>query len=196
MIKSILAGICISIGCVSYLSVENKYLGTFLFSLGLLTVVTFQLNLFTGKVGYLCTVNHKLTYLRTLFSIWIGNLIGCSLIALLVNYTRLNIDTSALVSVKENDTYLSLFILAIFCGMLMHIAVSGYKKIQNPLIVVLPVMVFILIGAEHCVADMFYWLMNKQLAIVPLLVITLGNAVGGNVIEYITAKDKNYVRHE
>ena len=68
---------------------------------------------------------------------------------------------------------------------------TGYKKIQNPLIVVLPVMVFILIGAEHCVADMFYWLeIRRPFTIIPLLVITLGNAVGGNVIEYITTKDE------
>lgn len=188
MIKSILAGICISTGCISFLSVDNKYLGTFLFSLGLLTVVTFQLNLFTGKVGYLCSIDRKLSYLWSLFKIWIGNLAGCFLTALACLQTRINIDTSALINVKNNDTYLSLFILAIFCGMLMHIAVSGYKKIQNPLIVVLPVMVFILIGAEHCVADMFYWFYNKEINIPAILIITLGNAVGGNLIEFSTKK--------
>mgnify|MGYP003290147394 FL=1 len=183
MIKSILAGVCISIGCISYLSVDNKYLGTFLFSLGLLTVVTFQLNLFTGKVGYLRTVEHKLEYLWTLFKIWIGNLIGCFFTALGCLQTRINIDASAIIATKNSDSYWSLLILGIFCGMLMHIAVAGYKKSKNPLIVVLPVMVFILIGAEHCVADMFYWFYADTINIPALLVITLGNTIGANFIE-------------
>lgn len=67
--------------------------------------------------------------------------------------------------------------------MLMHIAVAGYKKSKNPLIVVLPVMVFILIGAEHCVADMFYWFYADTINIPALLVITLGNTIGANFIE-------------
>lgn len=188
MFKSILAGICISIGCISFLSVDNKYLGTFLFSLGLLTVVAFQLNLFTGKVGYLCSTERKLEYLWTLFKIWIGNLVGCGITALACLQTRINIDTSALVSVKNSDSLLSLLILGIFCGMLMHIAVSGYKKIQNPLIIVLPVMVFILIGAEHCVADMFYWFYNKEINILALLVITFGNTIGGNLVEFVSTR--------
>ena len=44
------------------------------------------------------------------------------------------------------------------------------------------VMVFILSGTEHCVADMFYFWMAgawSGQAVVRLLVITLGNAVGG-----------------
>ena len=46
-LKSILAGIMISIGCMVFLSCENKYIGSFLFSIGLITVVVFDLNLYT-----------------------------------------------------------------------------------------------------------------------------------------------------
>lgn len=186
MLKSILAGICISVGCISYLSVDNKYLGTFLFSLGLLTVVSFQLNLFTGKVGYLCTHTAKISYLWELFKIWLGNLLGCGITALLSHQTRIKIDTFSLIEVKEKDTLISLLILGIACGMMMHIAVEGYKRIKNPLIIVLPVMVFILCGFEHCVADMFYWLYNLNINIIALLVITIGNTIGGNFIQWVT----------
>ena len=43
-------------------------------------------------------------------------------------------------------------------------------------------MVFILCGYEHCVADMFYFTVGgawSGRAVAALLVITLGNAVGG-----------------
>ena len=51
---SILAGIAINIGCVIFLSIENKVIGAVLFAVGLLTVLAFGLNLFTGKAPYLC----------------------------------------------------------------------------------------------------------------------------------------------
>lgn len=51
--RSIAAGVCIGIGCIAYLSVDNRYVGAFLFSIGLMAVCVFRLNLFTGKVCYL-----------------------------------------------------------------------------------------------------------------------------------------------
>jgi formate/nitrite transporter FocA (FNT family) len=47
--KSILAGIFIGIGCCLYLSIPDKLIGALCFSLGLLGIRIFQLNLFTGK---------------------------------------------------------------------------------------------------------------------------------------------------
>ncbi len=91
------------------------------------------------------------------------------------------------------DTLPSLLILGIFCGMLMYIAVEGYKRTTNPLIVVLPVMAFILCGFEHCIADMFYFAINcfkgtsaSMLVdtLLRLLVITIGNLIGGCLICY------------
>ena len=39
----------------------------------------------------------------------------------------------------------------------MYIAVNGYQKTKEILYAIVPVAAFILIGANHCVADMFYW---------------------------------------
>ncbi|MCQ2106921.1 MAG: formate/nitrite transporter family protein [Fibrobacter sp.] len=188
MIKSILAGLMISVGCVSFLSVENKIAGTFLFSLGLYTIIILKFDLFTGKVGYLST-NRTLAYLKYLGQVWLGNLIGCVLGAAAIAATRLTISTSTLVGVKYADNLPSLLVLGIFCGMLMFIGVEGYKRTTNPLIVVLPVMGFILCGFEHCVADMFYFAFNffksgVTLAgigdtLLRLVFITIGNLIGG-----------------
>ena len=53
LIKSINAGVCVSIGCKIYLSCENKYIGALLFSIGLIAILILDFNLFTGKVCYL-----------------------------------------------------------------------------------------------------------------------------------------------
>lgn len=44
-----LSGLMIGIGCVVSMSCENRYLGAFLFSLGLFCIVQFQYGLYTGK---------------------------------------------------------------------------------------------------------------------------------------------------
>lgn len=48
-----MAGAFIAIGGIIYLLLENKIIGSLLFSTGLYAVLTLGLNLFTGKVGYL-----------------------------------------------------------------------------------------------------------------------------------------------
>ena len=54
--KSSLAGLLISLAGMIYLNCENKIVGAFLFSIGLITVIILETNLFTGKIGY---VNNK-----------------------------------------------------------------------------------------------------------------------------------------
>lgn len=186
---ALLAGLAIGIGGVIFLTLENKIIGSLLFTVGLYTICSQGLNLYTGKVGYL--VDNDLSYLKTLAIIWIGNLVGTGLSALCVLYTRIQgIQQTAytITQVKVNDNYISLFLLAIFCGMLMFIAVDGYKKTNNPVILFVCVSVFILCGFEHCIADMFYfWLANCWSIdlVLKLLIITLGNSLGGILIPYI-----------
>ena len=93
---------------------------------------------------------------------------------------------------KLSDNLLSIFILAFFCGMLMFIAADGYKTIKNPtaqvFAIFLPVIVFILSGFEHCIANMFYFTVAEMWsakAFGYLIVMSLGNAVGGMFIPLI-----------
>ena len=50
-LRSLLTGVEIAIGGTVYLSCHNKYLGAFLFGIGLFVILSFGFNLFTGKVG-------------------------------------------------------------------------------------------------------------------------------------------------
>ena len=191
LIQSIYSGLCIGLGGTVYLSCDNKILGSFLFGLGLFTILNFGFNLFTGKVGYF--VNNKPSYWGFLGIVWLGNFIGTFLFAKMIAVTRygatLQAKANALCLVKDGDSIVSLLVLGIFCGMLMFIAADGYKNIENQVgkvvVVFLPVMVFILSGFEHCIADMFYFSLAgdfSALMLKSLIVITVGNSIGGGLI--------------
>lgn len=190
---AILAGIAIGVGGIIFLSLDNKIVGACMFSVGLYAICINGLYLFTGKIGYL--LDNKKDYLITLLVTWVGNLIGTGLAAIMASCTRISgisETAAAICNVKMNDGMVSLFLLGIFCGMLMFIAVDGYKQTTNPLILVLPVAVFILCGFEHCIADMFYFSMAGMWsldAVLRVVVITIGNAVGGLMIPFV----KKYV---
>lgn len=183
---AVLAGISISIGGVVFLSMDNKTAGALMFTVGLYTVCTQELNLYTGRVGYL--VNQPLSYLMDLLVIWAGNLAGTYLAAFAVQRTRIcdiSQTAGAICTVKLNDDFLSLFLLAVFCGLLMFVAVDGYKAANNPVILFMGVAAFILCGFEHCIADMFYFSvagMWSGRALLCILVITAGNTLGGILI--------------
>ncbi|MGN1405523.1 MAG: formate/nitrite transporter family protein [Erysipelotrichaceae bacterium] len=187
LLKGILAGLSIGIGAAVFLSVDNKIVGAVLFSVGLYVICTQGLNLYTGKVGYLVTQKEKGRYLGYLMIVWLGNLIGTFLSSFLMSLTRMNITEKAmgLCSVKNSDSYVSLFVLAIFCGVLMYAAVDGYKKCNNPIILIFCVAVFILCGFEHSIADMAYYFIGGMFnlnALIRLIVITIGNGIGGVLI--------------
>lgn len=189
---AIMAGAFIAMGGVVFLSLDNKIVGAFMFSLGLFAVCTLKYNLFTGKVGYLFCNDVK-TYLPWCLMVWVGNLIGSIIVAELVRLTRVApgiIEKSTkLVQVKADDTLISLFVLGIFCNIMVVHAVDQYlnnpHEIGKYLGIVMSIMVFILCGFEHCIADMFYIQMartwNSQ-TIIALIVITLGNVLGGILI--------------
>ena len=189
---AIMAGAFIAMGGVVFLSLNNKIVGAFMFSLGLFAVCTLKYNLFTGKVGYLFCNDVK-TYLPWCLMVWVGNLVGSIIVAELVRLTRVApgiIEKSTkLVQVKADDTLISLFVLGIFCNIMVVHAVDQYlnnpHEIGKYLGIVMSIMVFILCGFEHCIADMFYIQMartwNSQ-TIIALIVITLGNVLGGILI--------------
>lgn len=191
-IRSILAGMMIGIGGTVYISCDNRYVGSFLFALGLLVIIIFKLDLFTGKVGYLV---YRKTTVPRLILVWLGNLIGAVSTGMVLYLTRLypvlSEKAKTMCEVKVNDSYLSVLILGFFCGMLMFIAVDGYKSASGDstrtVIIFLPVIVFILCGFEHCVADMYYVAIAGEYtlnSLIFLLIVTVGNTIGALTTAY------------
>lgn len=190
-IQAIGAGLVIAIGGTVYLSLENKIVGSLLFTAGLYAIVLNGFYLFTGKIGYFVGEKEKGKYFLVLVMTWLGNLTGTSIGAFAMLQTRIagiKENAYAISQAKLEDNLVSIFVLAIFCGMLMYIAVDGYKKCANPIILFLCVSVFILSGFEHCIANMFYFSLAGVWAgktVLYLLVMTAGNSVGGMLIPVI-----------
>ncbi len=188
---AVLAGLLIGIGGCVYLACENKVAGALLFTVGLFAICVNGLFLYTGKIGYV--VNEKPAYLITLLLTWVGNFVGTGLIGYAVRASRLAETlvpkVEGVVATKLADNPFSIFILSIFCGLLMFIAVDGWKNVEHGagkcMALFLGVSVFILAGFEHCIANMFYFSLANVWAgktFLYLLIMTLGNSVGGVII--------------
>ena len=201
LIKSFIAGILISIGCVVFLMCPDKIVGSFLFSFGLFSILNMNLNLYTGKIGYL-VLNFNWEYIKDLGITLVGNFVGTLTVALLIRLTRLNImdSVTAITAIKLGDSYISMFILAVFCGMLMYLGVDLFKTIDSYigkfLSVMFAVMIFILSGFEHCIADMFYFSLAGKLDLVVILIVILGNTIGGMLLCYLHTLGKKKSKKE
>ena len=154
LISSILAGIMIACGGFVYLICSNKYqngqiYGAMLFSIGLFVILIFKYNLFTGKVCYMCFENKK--YNINLLTILLGNFIGAALTGYIFRFcsegTLLEL-AETIANNKINNNYLEMFALAVFCGVMIYLAVDIYKNAQHEIAkyfaVVICITVFIL----------------------------------------------------
>lgn len=187
--NAILAGVAISIGGIAFLSSDNKAIGAVFFSVGLYAVCTLGLNLYTGKICYV--FDNKPAYAGTCCWIWFGNLVGAFVAGSAIRVSRLSNVVERAVSVSEiklSDTLPSVFILAIFCNILIYLAVENFRS--NPhetgkyLGLLLGASVFVVAGFEHCVADMFYFSVAglwDGKALLYIVVITAGNTIGGAI---------------
>ena len=191
LIRSVCAGAAIALGGTVFLACENKVAGAFLFSVGLITVLVFGFDLYTGKA---CLGDFiKRPWLLAL--IWFGNLIGAVVFGLAVStHQPLNTAAAAVTAAKLAKPFYVVIIDGIICEFCIAIAVRGYAKTEGFakfLVVILGVMVFILCGAEHVVADMFYFAAARPSGIPQVLLFllwaTIGNAAGG-VIWWLAEK--------
>ncbi len=183
---SILAGICISIGCVVNLRVGGVA-GAVLFAFGLTTVVYYGLKLYTGTAGFI----RRQGDWSMLVMVLIGNIIGCLLTAWLIGYAQPDCIEPAekILAGRLAKGPLACFLLAIGCGFIMTTAVEFARKGKMlPLIFGVPV--FILCGFAHSIADAFYFLVSPftQLWQTEVLIVyiaeVLGNFVGCNLYRW------------
>ena len=182
--KSILAGLLISLAGIVYLNCPDKIVGSLLFSLGLISVILLEANLFTGKIGY---VNSKRSILDSLL-ILVFNLVAATIVGLIY---RCGSDAAASIAGSKlsifSESWWLTGLKSIGCGAAIYLAVDGYKKSKSLIPVILGVMTFILAGWNHCIADCFYMAAGSSsvLAIPYLLVVIVGNSIGSLLIRFL-----------
>ena len=180
LVKSFFAGVAIALGALVYISVNGGLVGAALFSIGLYLVLWYGLNLYTGKVGYANSIKDVPDLLVTI----IGNALGCTL-SLIIPKSELVL---TIIENKLNTPLWLVFIKAILCGILIYAGVDQYKKNKQyaPFLIVV---VFILAGAEHCIANLCYFIAARTFTIETIIftIITIiGNAVGSLAWRYLT----------
>ena len=178
--NSVIAGFLIGIGVLISTLTKDPILGAFLFSFGLLTIIELKLPLFTGQIGFA-----KEKKWSDLLKILLFNLLGitiCFFICFKPNLFSVMQDKSFY---KFNKNYLTLFCDAFTCGALIHFAVKCKQKLMT----VMAVVIFILVGAEHCIADFPYLLLNwSWINLFKYGIIIIGNSIGALFIEMLSSK--------
>ena len=180
LVRAILAGMMIGIGGCVYLGCEVKWVGAILFAVGLFTIFSFRLDLYTGKVGYL--FDNDRSSIPYLLVVIIGNFIGCLILGLMMPLdAAVNLANAKL----DNYEFLPVLFKGVLCGMLMFIAADCYKNTKSFIATFVCVPVFILAGFEHSIADMFYFCSAGAFSVeslVFIITVLIGNAIGGFLI--------------
>ncbi|MBO6002960.1 MAG: formate/nitrite transporter family protein [Mailhella sp.] len=186
LIRSVMAGMLIGMGCCIYASVPDHVVGSMLFAFGLMSVIQYKLCLYTGMVG----LAGRGVSLKKLLLVLSGNVAGAILLWTVTAPSGLafvpQLEAIAAAKLAARPLY-GIAAAAFLCGMLMELGVSVWRSgseahTAKSFITVTAVMIFILIGAEHSIADAFYVLFSGE----PLyrraffiLLCALGNAAGG-----------------
>lgn len=194
---AIFAGVLIAVAGYGFLA--GKAVGMFLFILGLAAVVSYELKLYTGTVGFV-TVKE----ISSLAVVLLGNILGCFLVSWIAKIDTVMDIQAAAQSVLQSRMqlgWLACGIKAIGCGILMSVAVHFARKGKEfghwvPLLFAVPL--FIHCGFPHCVADAFYFLAcpGRVLAecgwelLGVYVSIVIGNSVGCNLYRWILPAKK------
>ena len=156
ILKGYLAGICISIGSMVYLSSPDKIIGSLFFCVALLSICYMKLSLFTGNVGFIVNDFSRKMMLNVLFGL-IGNIIGVVSIGSISNFDTFISQMSAnLIIDKMSGPLYITFFKAVMCGILMYISVWIFRKKQSIIGIIFCIPTFLISGFEHSIADIFY----------------------------------------
>lgn len=176
-----------------------------IFPIGLILIIMANLSLFTGNIySYgACVANGCNIWqaIGLLVISWFGNLIGSIWVAYGVRISIPGFDLHALeqvANVKVLIPYPQLFVLAIFCNMLVCYAVSMARRNTGVLKlfgIFFPIFLFVFFGFEHSIADMFYMLFTEEFSAHNYLSF-LGIATAGNIIGGVLVTGFDYYREE
>ncbi|MCI6609375.1 MAG: formate/nitrite transporter family protein [Ezakiella sp.] len=209
---AMLAGMFIAIGGiasskVNLLLADSPFKSIFAaatFTIGIVLVLVAGAELFTGNilitVGYLDKKLNKKQVLTNWCRVYVWNFIGSILFALLTYLALKDSEDYAnyfknIVVSKTSLGFFKALILGILCNILVCLSVwCSYASSEGAgkfLLATFPIFIFVLMGYEHIVANMFYftvgYLFGSDVSVWTAILqsfipVTIGNIIGGAFI--------------
>lgn len=210
-IQGILAGMFIAMGAIGYFNLVahtadpglGKFLGSLIFTTGIIAILLLASELYTSNCMAILSVYKKSIkigcFMKMLIAVLLANFIGTVIMAFLSTgagiFSEQMLETvfkSAIL--KTNMPIGQMFISAILCNIIVCSGVmmsySANTVIGKIMAIWFPIVVFVLSGTEHIVANMFYFTMafinGASITIPGILisfgVVAIGNFFGGGII--------------
>lgn len=175
---AVFAGLLIGFGNIVYCCANDVVVGALLFAFALCSVRVFGLDLYTGSFNKV--ILYKEFKFWWLLPILLLNFVGIGFCYALSTLCGFSAPTGLLVAKFYNANPLNVFFLAVCCGIMMSIATYPTTPLW---LTVMCVMVFLLTGMRHSIANFWYigFLPNEMCgsALGLSLLEIVGNALGG-----------------
>ena len=217
--RSLLAGIYIGFGCLGMVLVRSctvippmlsNFLSGIIFSIGLYLVFSCKGMLYTGLVYRVTDVMRDSkkfplkNYIAVMIPTLIFNFLGIALVAVFAEELNFYPDVARMIaSTKFVQPPHMMFLRAMFCNVLIVLAVfcnmRSTGQADTYISALLPVMLFVACGFEHCVADMFFVrfvnfdILSVWTVVLNMLIAVIGNTFGGVLISallYVASSDE------
>lgn len=206
LLMSIMAGLYISLGAQGFIvTYDNVFLRAAVFPVGLMLIILVGGELFTGNCLMTFALLQKKIkagdYVKNLLQVLVGNFIGALLIVVLLYFGGVyNNQSFSEVIIKVANSKLSLTFTQALCrGILCNIlvtlgvwfATTAGDTTGKILGCWFPIMLFVLCGYEHIVANMFYLpmaaLLDSTITVSEIFIknfipVTIGNYIGGGIL--------------
>lgn len=205
ILLSIAAGFYIALGGHGFIvAYESLFLRAAVFPVGLMLIVLVGGELFTGNClmtfGVLNkTINMK-DFIKTLVQVWLGNFAG-ALLAVAILYLggvyakpSLAETIAQVANAKVSLSFMQVIMRGILCNILVSLGVWFALTARDTAGKIFgcwfPVMLFVLCGYEHSVANMFFLPMGMlfnpsvtvALVLKNIIAATIGNFIGGGIM--------------
>lgn len=179
-VLGIAAGALISMGAVASSTAActvdgfgmTRWVSGLIFPIGLIMVILLGTELFTGNALMVtAAIAKKITWgqlARNWVLVYFGNFVGAiGVAALMAFFGQLGLGDNAVAAYsakvaasKSSMPWMNVFVLGIFCNLLVCVAVYLGNTAQDTagriLGIFFPIMGFVTAGFEHCIANMYY----------------------------------------
>ncbi|WP_313342042.1 formate/nitrite transporter family protein [Sedimentibacter sp.] len=205
LLLSFMAGVYIALGAQGFLvAYGNPFIRAAVFPVGLMLIVLVGGELFTGNcLMTLGLMQKEITfkdYLKTLVQVFLGNFLGSLFIVALLyfvgvyNKPEMAETIITVAKAKTSLSFVQVLNKGIMCNILVALGVwfaTTAKDTTGKLLGCwFPVMLFVLCGYEHVVANMFFLpmgaILNSSITITQiisnLIPATIGNFIGGGLV--------------